>query len=96
VGELAGEAQAQGGVIQAQLHDDGHGPLQVDGQLQVIPLGWRMDATLRARRADPSLRAWLGQLGPPDDEGRVHVQRQGGLAGSAPVNVTDHHNTGQP
>ncbi len=86
LGELNGQAQAQGGVIQAQLHDDGHGPLQVDGRLQVIPLGWRLDATLAARHADPGLRRWLDQFGPVDQQGRVHVQRSGGMADSAAVN----------
>jgi general secretion pathway protein N len=96
LGELAGEATAQGGVVQAQLHDDGHGPLQVDGQLQVIPLGWRMDATLHPRYSDPALRQWLDQFGPPDSEGRFHIRRNGGLAGSSTASGADHHITGQP
>ncbi|HEY0197136.1 MAG TPA: type II secretion system protein N [Rhodanobacter sp.] len=96
LGELLAEATAQGGVIQAQLHDDGRGPLEVMGQLQVIPLGWRMDVTLRARRADPVLSRWLDQLGSPDSDGRIHIQRNGGLTGSSPASVADSHHTGQP
>lgn len=84
LGDLHGQAQAREGVIQAQWHDDGQGPLQVDGQLQLSPLGWRLDATLRARQTDPALRHWLAGLGHPDADGKVHIQRSGGLAGTLP------------
>ena len=84
LGELQARAQAQGGVIQAQLQDDGHGPLQVQAQALLSPLGWRLDATLRARQTDPALRRWLSTLGPADADGTVHIHRRGGLAGSLP------------
>ena len=74
------EAQSQGGVIQAQWHDVGAGPLQVQGQLQLSPLGWRLDTTLRARQPDPALQRWLAQLGPVAPDGSVHIQQRGGLA----------------
>ena len=80
LGELQLQAQAQGGVIQAQLRDDGNGPLHVDSQLQLSPLGWRLDATLRPRQTDSSLRHWLTGLGPASADGSVHIQRSGGLA----------------
>jgi general secretion pathway protein N len=95
LGELIGEATAQGGIVQAHLHDDGHGPLEVDGQLQVIPLGWRVEATLRPRHSDPALRQWLEQFGTPDSDGRFHIRRNGGLAGSSNADGADHHTTGQ-
>ncbi|HEY8682026.1 MAG TPA: type II secretion system protein N [Rhodanobacter sp.] len=85
LGDLHGQAQAQGGVIQAQWHDDGHGLLQVDGQLQLSPLGWRLDAKLHPRQANPRLRHWLAALGPADADGDVHIQRSGGLAGTVPA-----------
>jgi general secretion pathway protein N len=95
LGNLQARAQAQDGVIQAQLQDDGHGPLQVDSQLQLSPLGWRLDATLRPRRTDPALRRWLIGLGNPGADGSMHIQRSGGLAGSLPA--TSHARTrGQP
>jgi len=81
LGELRARAQAQGGVIQAQLQDEGHGPLQVQAQALLSPLGWRLDATLRARQTDPALRRWLSTLGPADADGTVHIHRRGGLAG---------------
>jgi len=84
LGDLDADAQAHSGVIEVQLHDDGHGPLRVDGTLQLSPLGWRVDATLRPRQTDPSLRRWLTGLGSPDADGAVHVHRSGGLAGSMP------------
>jgi general secretion pathway protein N len=95
LGNLDGQAQAEGGVIQAQLHDDGHGPLQVDARLQASPLGWRLDATLRARHADPLLRRWLDQLGPADGAGRIHLQRSGGLA-ALPAGAADNQSTEKP
>lgn len=88
LGTLQAQVSAQGGVIRAQLHDDGHGPLHVDGKLQLSPLGWRLDATLRARQTGPALRRWLATLAPPAADGSVHIQRRGGLAGSAPAPST--------
>jgi general secretion pathway protein N len=85
LGELLWQAQAQDGVIHAQLHDDGTGPLHADGQLQLSPLGWRLDATLRPRQTDPALRPWLAGLGQPAVDGSVHIRRSGGLAGTLPA-----------
>lgn len=84
LGDMQLEAQAQAGVIQAQWHDLGAGPLQVQGQLQLSPLGWRLDTTLRARQTDPALQRWLTGLGPVSNDGSVHIQQRGGLAGSPP------------
>lgn len=84
LGTLQLRAQAHSGVIVAQLHDDGQGPLQADGQLQLSPLGWRLEGTLRARQHDPALRHWLATLGPLEADGTVHIQRGGGLAGNLP------------
>lgn len=96
LGELSGDAQAQSGVIHVQLHDDGHGPLQADGKLQIIPLGWRLDANMRARDNNPALRQWLLQFGPADSAGNVHIQRNGGMASRAPSNAANPSSTGQP
>ncbi|KZC16756.1 general secretion pathway protein GspN [Rhodanobacter sp. FW510-R12] len=89
LGALQGQAQATSGVIRVQLQDDGHGPLQAAGELQLSPLGWRLDATLRARQTDPTLRRWLAALGPVAADGSVHVRRGGGLAGSVPASPTN-------
>lgn len=83
-GDMQLEAQAQGGVIQAQWHDVGTGPLQAKGELQLSPLGWRLDTTLRARQTDPALQRWLARLGPVPADGSVHIQQSGGLATAAP------------
>ena len=96
LGDLQGQARAQEGVIQAQWHDDGHGPLQVDGQLQLSPLGWRLDATLHARLADPALRHWLAGLGQPDAKGEIHIQRSGGLAATLPGAAATNQGTKPP
>jgi len=89
LGDLQWQAQAQGGVIAVQLRDDGHGPLQANGQLQLSPLGWRLDAKLRARQTDLALRRWLATLGQPDADGMVHIQRGGGLGASLPLPVAN-------
>ena len=91
LGNLLLQAQANGGVIQASWHDEGDGPLQVQGQLQLSPLGYRVDATLRARHTDPLLQLWLIQLGPMASDGSVHIQHRGGLAdsGQGPLPAKD-------
>ena len=88
LGTLQGQAQATSGVIHAQWRDDGHGPLQVAGDLYLSPLGWRLDATLRARQTDPAMRHWLATLGAVAADGSVHVRRSGGLAGGTPASPT--------
>lgn len=85
LGDMQLQAQSQAGVINAQWHDDGSGPLQARGQLQLSPLGWRLDTTLRARHTDPLLQRWLSRLGAPSSDGSVHIQRQGGLASPTPL-----------
>ena len=88
-GDLQLEAQAQGGVIQVQWHDVGTGPLQANGELQLSPLGWRLDTTLRTRQTDPALQRWLARLGPVAADGSVRIQQSGGLAGAAPSTDKD-------
>jgi len=80
LGELRLQAHADGGVIEAQLSDAGGGPLDLEGQLQLSPFGWRLDATLQARQTEPALRRWLATLAEPAADGSVHLQRHGGLA----------------
>lgn len=88
LGELAIDLHGRNGVLQATLHDLDHGPLQLDGQLQASPLGWRLNAALRARGGDPALRRWLGTLGPLDGNGWLHLHRSGGLLAAAPSQGT--------
>lgn len=85
LGSLNLEAQATNGVITAQLHDDGRGPLDAKGSLQLSPLGWRLDVTLRSRQTEPALSHWLAGLGRPDAGGTLHIQRSGGLAIGLPA-----------
>ena len=89
LGVLQLTAQAQNGVVAAQLRDDGHGPLRADGTLQLSPLGWRAEARLSARGSDPALRRWLPRLGRPDASGTVHIQRSGGMAIGLPPSTPD-------
>ncbi|HEY8586571.1 MAG TPA: type II secretion system protein N [Rhodanobacter sp.] len=85
LGSLRAQARGRNGLIQAQLHDDGSGPLSAVAQLQLSPLGWQLDATLRARQTDPVLRHWLASLGRPAADGAVHLRHRGGLAASRSV-----------
>ena len=86
LGEIRGQAQAQGGLIRITWQDDGEGPLQTHGDLQLSPLGWRADGTLRARKPDPALRRWLARLGPAAPDGGVHIRQRGGLAANPSPN----------
>ncbi|SEJ30529.1 type II secretion system protein N [Frateuria terrea] len=72
------------GVLHGELHDQGKGPLHVEGQWQASPLGWRLDLLLQPRTADPALRRWLARLGRPDADGSVHLHRRNGLAAATP------------
>jgi general secretion pathway protein N len=85
LGALDIRATAHAGVVDARVNDVDAGPLQVLGTLQLSPLGWWLDARLRARHADPALQHWLATLGGVDTAGSVHVQRRGGLALAAPM-----------
>lgn len=85
LGQLDAQAQAENGLVQAHVRDDGNGPLHVDGQLQLSPLGWRLDATLRPRQTDLALQRWLIGLGPASADGSVHIHRNGGLAAIPPA-----------
>jgi general secretion pathway protein N len=84
LGNLETDLVAANGVLRGQLHDEGGGPLHVDGRWQASPLGWRLDLLLQPRAADPALHRWLARLGPQDKDGSVHLHRRGGLAAAAP------------
>ncbi|HET6433253.1 type II secretion system protein N [Dyella sp.] len=79
LGELLAELSGSHGVLRADLHDAGAGPLALAGVIQLSPIGWRLDARLSARHADPALQRWLTRLGPPDAQGVVHLQRGAGV-----------------
>jgi len=79
LGELVADLGGSHGVIRADLHDAGDGPLQLAGLAQLSPIGWRLDARLSPREPTPALQRWLARLGPPDAQGAVHLQRGAGL-----------------
>ncbi|HEU4669530.1 MAG TPA: type II secretion system protein N [Dyella sp.] len=86
LGQLHATITARAGVIQVVMHDDGRGPLRLDGQVQASPLGWRLQATLAPRGDQPVLSRWLARLGPPDARGVIHLQRGAGL-GAVPAST---------
>lgn len=85
LGSLRFELHGEHGMIHTQMHDEGDGPLALAGQLDLSPLGWRLDANLRPRGADPALREWLATLGRAEADGTLHLQRRGGLAAALPA-----------
>lgn len=82
-GRLDAQLDAHSGVISAQWHDAGDGPLHASGTLDASAIGWRMQATLAPRGDAPRLRRWLALLGKPDVTGTVHLERRGGLAAAS-------------
>ena len=84
LGDLRLLVQGEEGMVRSQMYDEGSGPLSLDGQLEVSPLGWRLDARLRPRSNDPALHRWLATLGRAEPDGTVHLQRRGGLAATLP------------
>lgn len=84
LGPLSAELTGSHGVISAHVHDDGAGPLHLQGQLQISPLGWRLVGELAARDNDPALQRWMASFGTPDAQGIIHLQRGAGL-GATPA-----------
>ena len=84
LGNLTMTVDGANGVLHGQLHDEDNGPLQVEGQWQASPLGWRLDLRLKPRDADPGLRHWVARVGRAQADGSVHLQRRGGLAAATP------------
>lgn len=82
-GRLDARLDARNGVISAQWHDAGDGPLHTAGTLDASVIGWRIQATLQPRSDDPRLRRWLALLGKPDASGTLHLERRGGLAAAS-------------
>lgn len=80
LGDLQATMHAEQGTIDVHAHDAGNGPLALAGEARLSPLGWRLDATLQPRTADPVLRRWLATLGRPQADGTVRLHRRGGLA----------------
>jgi general secretion pathway protein N len=84
LGDLRFMAQGDEGMIRAQAHDRGNGPLALDGRVELSPIGWHLDARLHPRNDDPALRRWLATLGRADADGAVHLERRGGLVTALP------------
>ena len=80
LGTLDMDVAGASGVLHGQLHDQGGGPLHLQGDWQASPLGWRLDLLLKPRSSDPDLRQWLARLGRPAADGSVQLHRRGGLA----------------
>ncbi|MHA6204436.1 type II secretion system protein N [Dyella soli] len=72
------------GVVEGTLHDDGSGPLQVAGRLQLSPLGRRFTAEAKPREPNAGLQRWLSGLGTTDARGVTHINYSGGLAAALP------------
>ncbi|PXV58166.1 type II secretion system protein N (GspN) [Dyella jiangningensis] len=80
MGDLQADLHAVNGVIEGHLQDDGHGPLRVDGRLQLSPLARRFNAVAAPRGPHPELQSWLTAFGTTDADGVTHINYSGGLA----------------
>lgn len=80
LGDFRLRAQGDGGVVQLDLGDDGHGPLQATGKASLSPLGWRYKLALKPRTNDPALHQWLAGFGQPASDGTLQLHGSGGLA----------------
>jgi general secretion pathway protein N len=80
LGSVHAELRAANGVIDGPVQDDGHGPLRVDGHLQLSPLARRFDAVAAPRGSHPTLQRWLAGFGAVDADGVTHIHYSGGLA----------------
>lgn len=83
LGGLRADIQAVNGVIEGHVVDDGHGPLRVDGRLQLSPLARRFMAATAPRGVNPLLSRWLAGFGAVDADGVTHINYSGGLAAAA-------------
>lgn len=80
LGQLQADLHAVNGVIVGHVQDDGHGPLRIDGDLQLSPLARRFTAVASPRGQQPALQHWLAAFGPADADGATHINYSGGLA----------------
>lgn len=80
LGSLQADLRAVNGVVEGHLQDDGHGPLRIDGRMQLSPLARRFTAEAAPRGRQPALQQWLAGFGAVDAEGVTHIDYSGGLA----------------
>ena len=80
LGNLQADLRAENCVIEGHLQDDGHGPLRIDGHLQLSPLARRFTAVAAPRGRQPALQTWLAGFGAVDADGVTHIDYSGGLA----------------
>lgn len=80
LGRLCLKAASVGGVLRANLSDDGEGSLAVNAALAASPLGWRIEGKLVPRLSDSALSHLIARFGPLGRDGSVNLQRKAGLA----------------
>jgi hypothetical protein len=71
---LATFAADPGGGIAGTLHDDGTGPLALQGRFTVSAVSFDLEATLRARDGDPAMAAALRRIGEPQPDGSSRLE----------------------
>lgn len=81
-GDLTTDFASDGsGGIAGTLRDGG-GPLQLEGSYSASLLGYRADAILRARDANPQVTEALQFIGQPQPDGSVKLEVRGKLLGA--------------
>ncbi len=81
LGTLTARFSGSNGNITGTLADAGDGALQLSGQFTINPLGYKANATLRARGENPQLREALQFIGQPRGDGSVEYNVEGGWFG---------------
>lgn len=82
LGTLKAEFMREGAGIVGTLSDAGNGPLELTGDFNASPLGYRGQAVLRARNDNPQVREALNHIGQPAGDGSVVYRVQGGMLGA--------------
>lgn len=79
LGDLRADLSGMANVIHGELRDEGDGPLALQGNLLVAPIGWRLAANLRPHQADPALERVLARWARKAADGSYSVNLHAGV-----------------
>ncbi len=76
--------QLPGGGFGGRVHDEGDGPLALNGEFRTTITGYEGRATLNARDGNPQVQRALQRIGQMQDDGSVVYEVKGGLVRKEP------------
>jgi general secretion pathway protein N len=79
LGDLRADLAGMANVIHGELRNEGDGPVTLQGSLLVAPIGWRLAANLRPRRADAALERVLSRWAHKAADGSYPVNLHAGV-----------------